>query len=151
MTATVSQDFFSEISEIMNSGYEYELYGYLDRETGEVLIGSQGYPIDIEPSEDDDNYEAAMYEFEQRYLLIPQQGSANAYQDMVNFIDTVSDEKLRDLLSVAIQGRGAFGRFKHVLSRPEYESERNLWFSFSEQRENQRIVEWLAENNLNVG
>ena len=148
MTVTISQISIFEISEIMNSRFEYELYGYLDRETGEVLTGSQDYPLDIQPSEDDDNYEAAIDEFEQRYLPIPQSGSGNAYQDMLDFIETVLDEKLQDLLSVAIQGRGAFGRFKDVLRRPEYESERNRWFSFSEQCEYERIVEWLAENKV---
>lgn len=150
MTVTISQDRIFEISEIINSRYEDEFYGYLDRETGEVLTGSQDYPLDIEPSEDSDNYEAAMNEFEQRYLVIPQQGSGNAYQDMANFIQTILDEKLRDLLSVAIQGRGAFGRFKDVLSRPENESEQNRWFLFRDRCEHDRIVEWLTENELSL-
>jgi hypothetical protein len=37
-------------------------------------------------------------ELEHRYLSIPHLGSRDGYQDMVDFIETITDEKLRDLL-----------------------------------------------------
>jgi Uncharacterised protein family (UPF0158) len=60
-----------------------------------------------------------------------------------DFIDTVSDERLRELLTVAIQGRGAFRRFTDVLARRLGEQQR--WFDFQAARLAARAVEWLAE------
>lgn len=128
-----------------------EMYGYIDRETGGVLTGGRDYPrLDILPNEEDENYEEIEVEFDRRYLSIPQEGSRDSYQDMVDFIESVADERLRDLLGVAIQGRGAFGRFKDVLRRSEYESECNGWFVFSEKCEYRRVVKWLTAQGFSV-
>lgn len=150
MSATISKDDIFFISQIMKSQDGEEICGYIDRETGEVAIGSYNDLWEIIPHEEDENYEELEAEFEIRYLPIPRQGSRDSYQDMVDFIETVVDEQLRDLLGVAIQGRGAFGRFKDVLRRLEYESERQRWFAFSEQCEYDRVVEWLTAEGLSV-
>ncbi|WP_309738678.1 MULTISPECIES: UPF0158 family protein [unclassified Chamaesiphon] len=65
---------------------------------------------------------------------------------MKDFIDTVTNETLQKLLCVAIDGRGAFGRFKDVLR--DYEVERQNWFDFSGNRELTRVAEWLESNGL---
>jgi Uncharacterised protein family (UPF0158) len=54
-------------------------------------------------------------------------------EDMVNFVETVADDRLRDLLEIAIQGKGAFGRFKNIIKRDQ--SEESRWFNFSAERE----------------
>lgn len=153
MLTTISKDDISLIVETMKSRYGEDTYGYIDRETGEVLIGCSDYPLDIIPNEEDEedeNYEEVEAEFIRRYFPIPQEGSRDTYQDMIDFIETVEDERLQDLLGVAVQGRGAFGRFKDVLHRPEYELERNRWFMFSEKREYDRAVEWLTSQNFSI-
>lgn len=139
----------SSIIQILNSteGGMFGQYGYLDVQTGKVLTGSSEYPIEDIPF--DENGEIPE-ELEHRYLSIPNLGSRDAYQDMVNFIATVTDEKLRDLLGVAISGKGAFGRFKDVLRRSEYQSEQEAWFAFSDRAETARAVEWLAENGFSL-
>ncbi|XWK89992.1 MAG: UPF0158 family protein [Phormidium sp.] len=134
----------------MNSRGEDGTYGYIELETGEVLIGSRDHQLEILPNEEDENYEEIEAEFDLRYLPIPQEGSGDGYQDMVDFIETVEARRLRDMLEVAIQGRGAFGRFKDVLRRSEYESEQNRWFSFSEKCQYERVVKWLDANGLSV-
>ena len=150
MSTTILQNDISLITETMKSRDGEGIYGYVDRETGEVLIGCQDAPLEILLNEEDENYEELEAEFDLRYLPIPQEGSRDSYQDMVDFIETVADERLRDLLEVAIQGRGAFGRFKDVLRRLEYESERDRWFAFSEKCEYGRVVEWLIAEGFNV-
>jgi Uncharacterised protein family (UPF0158) len=62
---------------------------------------------------------------------------------MQDFIDTVSDEHLQELLNVAIEGRGALRRFKDVLARHPGEQQR--WFDFQAGRLVARAREWLAE------
>ena len=150
MSTMILQNDISLITETMKSRDGEGIYGYIDRETGEVLIGCQDAPLEILLNEEDENYEELEAEFDLRYLPIPQEGSRDSYQDMVDFIETVADERLRDLLEVAIQGRGAFGRFKDVLRRLEYESERDRWFAFSEKCEYGRVVEWLIAEGFNV-
>jgi hypothetical protein len=137
------------ISPIMSSGPDSDLYGYIDRETGEVLIGSDLAPLDICPDEENGD-DAAFTEFERRFLPIPHVGSNDSYQDMVDFIETVQDKHLQDLLGVAIQGRGAFGRFKDVLRRPDYEAERQRWFDFAANREQCRVEAWLAREGIEL-
>lgn len=151
MSNAVSQEDIAFITEVMNSSYGTGLYGYVDRETGEVFIGSEDCPLDILPDEDDENYEQLAAEFARRYVPIPHDGSQPAYQDMLAFIDTVEDKHLQDLLSVAVQGTaGVFGRFKNVLRRSEYGSEWQRWGTFSEMRESDRAVQWLAVEGLSV-
>jgi hypothetical protein len=150
MTFAISKAHISLITSVMNSRDRGGIYGYLDRETGEVLTGGEDYPLDILPDEEDENYEETEANFNLRYLPIPQEGSTDGYQDMVGFIKTIEDERLRDLLGVAVQGQGAFGCFKDVLRRIEYESERNRWFLFSQQCECDRAVEWLVANSFSV-
>lgn len=85
---------------------------------------------------------------EDRYLHISFEGSREGYRDMEQFIATVDDEHLRELLEVAIDGKGAFRRFKDVLSgHPE---ERQRWFEFSQERQRRRAREWLDVMGLSV-
>jgi hypothetical protein len=50
------------------------------------------------------------------------------------------------LLEVAIQGKGAFRRFKDVLARDPAEQQR--WFAFQMERLNTRVREWLADKGV---
>ncbi|MEA2501288.1 MAG: hypothetical protein QOD01_1399, partial [Actinomycetota bacterium] len=47
-----------------------------------------------------------------------------------------------DRLWIAIQGRGAFRRFKDVLNR--WPDEVDRWYAFSEDRQRGRARSWLA-------
>jgi len=89
MSITILKDDIFLITEAMKSRDGEGIYGYIDRETGEVLTGSHDYPLEIIPDEDDENYEEVEAEFDLRYLPIPQEGSGDNYQDMVDFIETV--------------------------------------------------------------
>ena len=62
------------------------------------------------------------------FLRVPQADSRAGYQDMEEFIGTVANPRLAERLSRAIQGRGAFRRFKDTLL--EHEAERQRWFAF---------------------
>jgi len=59
-----------------------------------------------------------------RYERIPKDDSYQSYADMQDFIATVEDEHLAELLEVAINGKGAFRRFKDVLLGYPEERER---------------------------
>jgi len=78
-----------------------------------------------------------------RWLWVRCEGSRDGYRDMKDFIDTIGDAARADRLGIAIEGRGAFGRFKDVLSR--WPEERDRWHAFSEERQRGRARAWLAD------
>lgn len=81
-----------------------------------------------------------------RYLSVPTADSQESYQDMVDFIDTVADAHLRQLLEVALTGQGAFRRFKDVLLG--YPQERERWFVFRDGRLRERVDDWLRQEGI---
>jgi predicted nucleotidyltransferase len=72
--------------------------------------------------------------------------SQQAYADMVEFIDAVVDPRARDLLTRAVEGRGAFRRFKDTLI--EFPDLRETWFGFHAVRMEHRAIEWLLSEGL---
>ena len=111
----------------------------LDTETGSVLPLTEGeeLPMPIDDIAGDDTG---------RFLGIEPEDSWEGYRDMEDFIATVADSRLRELLGVAIAGKGAFRRFKDVLSSAADERER--WFRFRDGRLDGRIRAWLAQNDI---
>lgn len=83
-----------------------------------------------------------------RYIAVPEADSSEGYRDMEDFIAAVQDERLQDRLWRAIAGRGAFGRFKDVLSSHFHERER--WFEFQETRLLQRVLDWLEAEGIEL-
>lgn len=121
-----------------------ERTGYLDVRSGEV----QMVPIDrlddddIWPSEDelDAGLDAG------HLIPIEPLGSSVEYGWMAEFTATLGDARLRDRLEVALDGRGAFRRFKNVLL--DHPGERERWFAFRDERLRGAAREWLAEQNI---
>ena len=87
-------------------------------------------------------------EFGARFIRVPKQESREGYSDMSDFAETVQDERLRDLLSVALNGKGAFRRFKDVLC--DYPEERERWFKYEEQQATKRVLDWLESEDIEV-
>jgi hypothetical protein len=92
-----------------NCRIEYEYY--LDIETGDLLLVSDEF---MDTNETEEIYERLDSEPE-RYLSIPTESSREGYQDMVAFTESLEDENLKEKLWIALNGRGAFRRFKDVL------------------------------------
>jgi hypothetical protein len=126
-----------ELCAAMEDGsYEHEYY--LDLDSGEVLLLSE-YVGDEETGELEEQIE----ENSDRYERIPRAESHEGYRDMVDFIVTLENEHLAELLGVAIDGKGAFRRFKDVLLDHPEEEER--WFRFKDERMEARALEWLGD------
>ena len=123
-------------SAIEDSSYEHEYY--LDLETGEILFLSE-YSDDRDTEKlrekIDKNYD--------RYEQVPRTESHEGYEDMEDFIATVKDEHLAELLGVAINGKGAFRRFKDVLLN--YPEEEERWLKFKDELVEERAREWLDD------
>jgi len=115
---------------------------YLDRKTGDLILLSEGVEDDDLPAPREDIEEDETG----RYLLVEPEDSRDGYRDMQTFIASVADSQLRELLEVAISGKGAFRRFKDVLARAPGERER--WFAFSGERQRERARVWLASEGI---
>jgi hypothetical protein len=138
---TLKIDLDELCSAMEDSSYEHEYY--LDLETGEILLLSE-YVDDEEGEKLRDRIDKES----NRYERIPKAEPHEGYEDMQDFIATVEDEHLAGLLEVAINGRGAFRRFKDVLAR--YPEERERWFRFKDERMEQRALEWLDDIGISL-
>jgi Uncharacterised protein family (UPF0158) len=69
------------------------------------------------------------------------------YQDMADFAEAVTDERAGRRLARAIQGRGAFRRFKDELHE-DHPDLLPAWYVFRDARARRRAVRWLADNSL---
>jgi hypothetical protein len=79
---------------------------------------------------------------EGRYARIPERKPHMAYKSMSDFIETVEDPLLREELSNALNGKGAFRRFKDVLI--DFPKERKKWHGFNAKAMKKEIIGWLS-------
>lgn len=139
-----------ELSGAFESG-SWEAHYYLDLETGKVLLitSEVSHYLEEEPDYELSDWEQEMLQearqidegFGTRYITIPEQDSHEGYRDIERFIVTVRDQRLQDQLWRAVQGRGAFRRFKDVLL--DHPDERERWFAFSDRCVHERMMDWL--------
>jgi hypothetical protein len=115
--------------------------GRIDLRNGEVMPEfAFEYAVEIGKEPDDEDQDP------DRWLHVHCEGSRSGYGDMEDFIDTIHDRRLAERLSDAIRGRGAFRRFKDVLSRSP--DEFTEWHAFSDERQRGRARFWLAGGRL---
>jgi predicted nucleotidyltransferase len=134
----------------------WETSYYLDLKTGEVIMLTDeelGYvdeppdsPLPEWQQEAVKRAEKIWLDGGKRYLRVPDADSREGYGDMEDFIATIEDEHLRELLWVAISGRGAFRRFKDVLYN--YPRERKRWFNFGDTQVRRRVLDWLESEGI---
>jgi Uncharacterised protein family (UPF0158) len=80
------------------------------------------------------------------YLRIDPVSSREQYRWMERFIPLVEDLELRAKLAQAIDGKGAFRRFKDVLMG--YAAEREKWFTFRSERLRTFMEAWLGAHAI---
>lgn len=111
-------------------------YACLDLQTGEVLTWMDE-AVDEEPLAVIERVQAEP----DRYAEIEALDSRTGWQWMAAFAET-TEEPLRGLLSVALDGAGAFRRFKNVLA--DFPEARTRWFAFHDERLGAHIDAWIA-------
>lgn len=130
--------------------HDAPLRPFLDRETGRILEAIRpGDEEAAERFEDLTGQPAPVLEGpESRWLEIPILESDDEYALMRRFAESVQDAGLRDRLLVALQGKGAFGRFKSVLAASP--RVRDAWFEERERGILALARDWLAARDLDV-
>lgn len=109
-----------------------EVHSYLHLTTGEVLRVVDGVA---------DPQMHVRISSDGQYLRIDPVSSREQYRWMERFIPLVDDLDLRQKLAHAIDGKGAFRRFKDVLMT--YANDRERWFQFRSERLRTFMEAWL--------
>ncbi|NOX20469.1 MAG: hypothetical protein GXO99_04315 [Nitrospirae bacterium] len=76
-----------------------------------------------------------------RFVRIPERDSADAFKTMRDFAETVKDEALKKSLINALNGKGAFRRFKDALLADK--KERKRWHGYNALHMKKVIKRWL--------
>jgi hypothetical protein len=114
-----------------------EVHSYLHLGTGEVLRVVDGIA---------DPQMHSRIAADAAYVRVEPVSSREQYRWMERFIQMLDPSDLRDELVLAIDGRGAFRRFKDVLMVNAAERER--WFSFRSERLRVFMEAWLEAHQL---
>jgi hypothetical protein len=109
-----------------------EVHSYLHLTTGEVLRVVDGVA---------DPQMHVRIASDPNYLRIDPVSSREQYRWMERYIPMVEDTDIREKLTRAIDGKGAFRRFKDVLM--SYGAERERWFTFRSERLRTFMEAWL--------
>ena len=112
---------------------------YLDLSTGQV-VSFTGLDDDLAEGEIDAGLA------EGRLIPIEPLPSSVEYGWMSEFAELVTNRTLRQLLEVALDGPGAFRRFKDVLR--DHPADRDRWFAFRDARLREAARAWLEENGI---
>ena len=113
---------------------------YLNVVTGKVVFFSD----DLGLSEEDERLSEEIDESDD-YIAVDRIPSHEAYQWMVDFVDEMvapSDENAAEKLSIALEGKGAFRRFKDTLYRVD-EKWQQAWYQWRDKQLKTAVEEWL--------
>ena len=127
-----------EIANALADQTDYEHRWLIDPHTGEIAFWTADTGIDGQTPVDLEELDL---------VCIDPLPSWAWYQDMADFAETLTDERAGRRLGRAIQGKGAFRRFKDEL-HAEYPDLLPAWYAFRDARARRRAVQWLADNSL---
>ena len=116
-----------------------DLHSYIDKDTGDVLVVVDGMP-------EDDESRRRISATPERYIKIDPASSREQYRWMERFVASVEDSQLRERLLIAIDGKGAFRRFKDVLL--SFPQERERWFNYRAALLHFHINQWFTTKEL---
>ncbi len=158
-----------DLEEAFETGF-LEIHYYLDTETGKVLMvqdesrralerlteeaGPDDKPEDLLRDSDLPDWQkqalAEAHQVEEDYgTRVVEVRRPDAHQDirdMAAFASTVPEPRFRAELQRALNGRGAFRRFRDALGSDSRERER--WFQFKRERLREHMTDWLASLDI---
>lgn len=123
--------------EMADDNYTY----FLDKETGESVfladelitgLNNEGLEDEIEENPD-------------RYLRLPTKFEIHDYHIMEEYVWSLPEGKAQNMLERAIQGRGAFRRFKDTLDELGLKEK---WYQFEADTYKKMAVEWCKDNGI---
>ena len=122
-----------EALEFVNDGMDAG--AYLNPKTYEIVY-IDDY-IDISPEKKEEIYD--------EYISLPSKYYIDEYSMMEEFIETIDDVKLYNQLYIAINGKGAFRRFKDTCINFDIIDD---WYRFRDEKYKELAIEWCKDNNI---
>ncbi len=110
--------------------------GRIDLRAGEVLPQAV-FEYEIETGAEDEEEDD-----DDRWLWVFNEGSRAGYHDMERFVAGIQDNEIAAQLARALDGRGAFRRFRDQLAR--WPGLHDSWNAYSAERRRGRARAWLA-------
>lgn len=132
---------------------------YIHRKTGE-LVGLTSEAMSLAEDEDEDGdgdsssfrgwpeemIDQARQVIDDRdYIALPDRFEINEYRIMERYCGTIEDEQARRALLKAINGKGAFRRFKDEIYELEIEQD---WYRFRDSAFKQIAADFLAREGI---
>ena len=127
----------SDIIDAIEMMDEYSEY-FLDMETGEVEWVND---MTMTSEEKDEIYDRLD---EHGFCRLPSSFDIREYDIMEEFVYTLSGAQ-REALASAIQGKGAFRRFKDSVYRMGLDKK---WYAFQADEYKRKAARWCKENNI---
>ena len=127
-----------EIANALADQTDYDYQWLINPDTGEIVFWTADTGIDGQTPVDLDELDLVVIDALPSWVW---------YQDMADFAEGITDERAGRRLGRAIQGKGAFRRFKDELHQ-EYPDLVSSWYTFRDTRATRRAVQWLADNSL---
>lgn len=126
--------------EIMEGDQDLEDGGWIDLESGAVYSSFEADPDIV-----GDDAAIDVDEDSERFLEVPHLGSHDAWQDMADFAAGLGDLDVQERLERAIDGKGAFRRFRIAIEDADLV---DRWRVYKADRELGRARNWLAEEGI---
>ena len=135
-----------------------ETFTYINTQTGEIITISREEmraaedeePLENYPDWQKENIKKAIRIIEdenEAYLDFTLRNEFHEYEIIEEFIGTISDDEVREELFGAIQGRGAFRRFKDGIIEHDVEEQ---WYEFKGKKLKELVIEWCKEKDLAI-
>jgi hypothetical protein len=133
-----------------------ETFTYINTHTGEVITltreeiraAEDEEPLEKYPDWQRENIEKAIKiigDETDAYLDFTLRKEYHEYEIIEEFIETLSVVEVREELFEAIQGRGAFRRFKDGITEHDVEKQ---WYEFKEKKLKELVIEWCEKKDL---
>lgn len=132
-----------EIIEAMEFA-DMETEYYYDTKNERILMLFDGM---VDGEDDPELFEDISEGFVEDYIPLPGQYDINEYRIMEEFIYELPEGKNRDVLERAIQGRGAFRRFKDKLYDLNLEQQ---WYSYKDSAYERIARKWCERYEIEV-
>jgi predicted kinase len=116
----------------------WENQHFLDPRSGQMHVRNDLMGSDFD--EDEDEVE--------EWLSVEGEGSRAAYRVMEVFAASLADRRLGERLAEALDGKGAFRRFRDTLHRHGDEATVRAWQAFERTHSELRALDWLEGHDL---
>jgi hypothetical protein len=116
----------------------------------EIGAAEDEKPLEKFPEWQRENIEKAISIIEDEdgvYVDFTLRNDYNEYQVIQDFIGTLKDDEIRAELYEAIEGRGAFRRFKDGILEHGVDKH---WYKYKESKIKELVIEWCKDHDIEV-